>query len=503
MKFLSKQPAIIASILLISFLFLLAPKISSAAVPTFETNPKVVGSEVITSIKSIVTALSTAGGLSQQLLEWAFKLAAEQLKRQLLNMIVDQIVNWIQGGGNPKFISDWPGFFRDAIDQAGGRFLKQLGLGQLCSPLMAAKLSASFIPIPKFSERSSCTLSKVGANLDAFLKNFKNGGWVAWNEMILSPQDNIYGAYILAWDQYEIEKSAAAKAADAEARAGNGFLSVRRCAETRSQPDGAGGFESYCAREEIVTPGAVVGGLASKAVGSDIDYIVNADDFAAYVSAITNAILNRMFSEGLGLLKTTLTSSSSGGGGGGGTLTAAQIQCSQLTGSPAYSQCVNSVQSGVDVREFQKNHLISYINEDLSAQSQLIGAKQATITVLNSSIGILTDLAACQGSATQLNQVTDEKNKIAQHITAIQSDIIALQMKQQEIKAVTDLSMVTTLYTQVITTINPAKTQTLVFSAQDETNQKYKDEAFYQQKLDACLRQRLLQQQQQQQGGGQ
>ena len=65
-----------------------------------------------------------------------------------------------------------------------------------------------------------------------------------------------------------------------------------------------------------MTPGAVVGDLAAKAVGSDIDYIVNAQDFAAYVSAITNAILNRMFAEGMGLLHTSITGSSGGGGGG-------------------------------------------------------------------------------------------------------------------------------------------------------------------------------------------
>ena len=50
-------------------------------------------------------------------------------------------------------------------------------------------------------------------------------------QMVLNPQNNVYGAYVMAWDQYEIEKSAAAKAAEAEAQAGRGFLSVKRCIE--------------------------------------------------------------------------------------------------------------------------------------------------------------------------------------------------------------------------------------------------------------------------------
>ena len=499
MTFLNKKSVIIAFILLASFLFLLAPKPSLAAVPTFETNPKVVGSEVTSALKNTITALSTAEGFAQQLLEWAFEMATEALRHQLLNMLVDQIVNWIQGGGSPKFITDWPGFFRDAVDQAGGRFLQQLGLGQLCSAF-GRRLSAAFIPIPTFSQRSSCTISQVGANLEAFLKDFRQGGWIAWDEM-MRPQNNIYGAYLMAWDQYEIEKSAAQKAAEAEAQAGRGFLSVRRCIAWNNEGYqmcvASGLLESECKKascikEEIVTPGAVVGDLAATAVSSDILYLTGgAKSFSAYVAAIANAILNRMFAEGIGLLNMAFSSGSSSTSGGAVT-SAAQLQCSQLLGTAAYNECVAAVQSGIDMREFQKNYLISYINEDLSAQNQLLGAKQATLAVLNSSISILTELAACQGSAPQLSQATSNKSKIEQQIAAIQSDIVALQMKQQEIRAITNLSMVTAFYAQVIATVNPARTQTLVFSAQDETNQKYQDEASYQQQLTSCQQQQQL-----------
>ena len=114
-----------------------------------------------------------------------------------------------------------------------------MGLSQLCSPFKPL-LSAAFIPIPTFTQRTSCTLSQVGVNLDAFLKDFQNGGWIAWNQMVLNPQNNVYGAYIMAWDQYEIEKSAAAKAAEAEAQAGRGFLSVKDDEPKRKpKPDGA------------------------------------------------------------------------------------------------------------------------------------------------------------------------------------------------------------------------------------------------------------------------
>ena len=461
----------------------IAPKPASASVPVFETNPAVTGDIV---------------KFGEMTFQWAFKVAAEALKKQLLNMIVDQIVQWIQGGGNPKFITDWPGFFRDAVDQASGKFLQQIGLSQLCSPFKPL-LSRAFIPIPTFTERTSCTLSQVGVNIDVFLKDFKKGNWIAWQEMVLRPQNNVYGAYVLTWDQYEIEKSAAAKAAAAEAQAGRGFLSVKRCIEWNSAGlqtcvDSGESMEdckkAACIKEETVTPGAVVGDLAAKAVGSDIDYIVNAKDFAAYVSAITNAILNRMFAEGMGLLHTAL--SSGGGGGGGGS--SAQAQCAKLLGTAAYNDCITAMQSGLDIRDFQKNYLISLIDQDLIYQNQLLGAKQATLIILNQSANILNQLEGCQGTTPDaLAQVQGAASTTASQIIQIQSDIIALQVKQQEIKAVTEISQIPALWVQVANVVNPTATYSLVLAARDETSQKQQAMSLYQQQLIFC---------QQQSGGG-
>ena len=50
-----------------------------------------------------------------------------------------------------------------------------------------------------------------------------------------------------------------------------------------------------------MTPGKALGDTVSKAIGSDIDFIVNADDLSAYIAAITNALINRIIKEGFGL----------------------------------------------------------------------------------------------------------------------------------------------------------------------------------------------------------
>lgn len=524
-KLFNKKFVVLVFIVLI--LFSIAPKPASAVVTVWETNPALTG---VQTAKQTVTAAATWASKLQQFYEWLYDLAVEVLKRKLLNMIVDQIVLWIQGGGKPKFITDFPAFFRDAVDQAGGEFLETAIGPQICSPFKPL-LRAALIPIPTFAARTSCTLSKIGANLDEFLKDFRKGNWVAWQEMVLRPQNNVYGAYVMAWDQYEMQRSAAAKAAAAEAQAGKGFLGVKRCVANDTEalrkctadcyslfPDlaqrdscNANCQTQTCTKQETVTPGAVVGDLAAKAVGSDIDFIVNAQDFKAYVAAIANAILNRMFVEGVGLLHTAV----SGGGGGGGGGGSAQTQCAPLLGTEAYNDCINAVQGGADIREFQKNYLISLINQELDYQNQLLGAKQATLIVLNQSIDVLNQLKDCQNQLkdcqqnqprdstlvlAQIQQVQSTASTTASQITQIQSDIIALQVKQQEINAVTNLSQIPALYNQVAGVVNPSITLSLALAAQQETSQKQQDMNLYQQQLTSCQQQLnlCLQQQQQQ-----
>ena len=506
MKIENKKLAIIIFIILIFYSAMPKPAFAAAAI-TFESNPLVwisnqlsaasgattAAASKVSASSNTLTASGTIAANVQKLFEWAFKIAVESLKRQLLNMIVDQIVAWIQGGGEPKFITDWPGFFRDAVDQAGGRFIQKLGLGLFCSPYNLT-LRAAFIPIPQFSDRSSCTFSQIGVNVNNFLTNFNNGGWVAWNEMVLKPQNNIYGAYLMAWDEYEREKSAAEKAAAAEAQAGKGFLSVKRCIRQHEEPqyDEDGNSLSpkiVCDEQQIVTPGAVAGDLVSKAVGSDIDFIVNSQDLAAYVSAISNAILNRMFAEGVGLLRATVSGGGSGSSGGGGTGTSvAQNRCAPFLGTPAYTQCVNSIQGGQDITEFQKSYLIRTIDQDLAYQNQLLGAKQTTLIILNQSLDTVRELESCQNSPSiNATIVQSDINTIANQIAAIQSDIIALQLKQQQIISVTDVTQIPSLYAQVAGLVNPAATQSLALAAQDETSQKQTGLLSYQQQLDSCF----------------
>ncbi len=525
-------------------LFLAAPKITFADMVTFEVNPLLWIYNILSYGLDLLTSAATVASKAQMFLEWAFKIAAEALKRKLLDMIVDQIVQWIQGGGEPKFITDWPGFFRDAVDQAGGVFIQKIGLSQLCSPFKL-QLSAAFIPIPTFTQRTSCTLSAIGVNLNNFLKDFQNGNWIAWQEMVLRPQNNIYGAYLMAWDQYEIEKSAAAKAASAEAQAGKGFLSVKGgCVERNFE-----GYQSCidsglsaeecdkasCIRRGIITPGAAVGDITGKALGSDIDYIVNAQDFAAYVGAIVNALLNRVFAEGVGLLHAGVSTS----GGTGNTpqelcapfsgtpgyanciaaigqcvpnapsyrtcVVAAQClplsgtpkysdciiteaKCNPLLDTPAYDDCITTKKSGTDILKAQKDFMIFQIDQDLGYHDKLIIALQDNLAVLNQSIEILRKLKDCQRSEPpELAQVQSTASTTISQLASVQSNIIALKSLRAEVVAITDLSQIAPLQARIDREVKPSATQRLVFDTEEDTKGRRTKKISYQQKLDTCI----------------
>src|SRR3989344_6400390 len=106
-------------------------------------------------------------------IEDLFKQLLAILKKQILDMMVDQIVVWIQGGGEPRFITDWSAFLGDAANQATGVFIDDLGLTELCSPgNFKIAIQAYLIPQRKFSKSAKCTLNDVVANIEAFAEDF-------------------------------------------------------------------------------------------------------------------------------------------------------------------------------------------------------------------------------------------------------------------------------------------------------------------------------------------
>ena len=240
--------------------------------------------------------------ISEKIARWVkedlVKSLRDVIAKRIIDYIVDQTIVWIQGGGQPKFVTDWDGFLKDAANIAFDQVIKDVGLAQLCSPFKL-QVQISLLPVQQFQQRIDCTLDDVVKNIEDFYNDFEKGGWIAYNET-WQPQGNYYGEMLMIHDEMITRGALAKEAAEKEALAGKGFLSVKKCLEQNE--------EGTCIKEEIVTPGDTVGVAVASAITSDTQWAANIQSWTA---ALINAVINRVIKEGVGVMKGSEESSGS------------------------------------------------------------------------------------------------------------------------------------------------------------------------------------------------
>lgn len=294
---------------------------------------------VYNNAQAAIAAASALWEKMDKILKEAIKVAWNILRKQLLNMLVNDIVKWIQNGTTPRFVTDWQGALKTAGDKAAGNFVTQkLGMGFLCESF-DVKLKIALAKPITFDESAKCTISKISSNINNFFNDFSNGGWKGWLE-ISEAQNNIMGATLLALDEKYATAAKAQQAAQNEAISSDGYsgdkvCSIRQCpngnggyspAENYSGPSlgwkpaelaGGDGFVCNCLKWEIRTPGRVAGDALQQAAGVDIANLIQAKEFAEYASAIIDAVINRVFREGVALMSSSSDGTSDSGSGPG------------------------------------------------------------------------------------------------------------------------------------------------------------------------------------------
>ena len=268
---------------------------------------------------------------AKEILTQAKNIASELAMRQVLAMLTNQIITWIQGGGEPQFVSDWQGFLLDAADKAGGLFVdKYLGAGYLCEPF-DIDIKIALLDVPPFEERVDCTISDMVDNIDDFYNDFSKGGWKGWIELT-KPQNHSYGAYLIAREEKIKKADEAREAALKDAEAGGGFLSIKACIKGHVEDYEGNTFgecnnkescknieesdlgENFfaCDQETVITPGTILSDITSKAVNQPIKMLEDSISGMAsqmgilgpYIIAIGAALTNQVIKEGLAYVKT-------------------------------------------------------------------------------------------------------------------------------------------------------------------------------------------------------
>ncbi len=393
--------------------------------------------EVQTDVASWQTAASTLWQELDKKYKDALNWAWTQLKKKLLDMLVDDIIKWVQGGGSPRIVTDWQGYLKSAADQVGGMFIEDyLNAGFLCKNFNVS-LSILLAKPPTFDKAATCTISKVVSNLEDFIKNFTNGGWSGWLS-VQETENNLYGMYLYAQDKKWSMEEIAEKAGVNEALSSSGFLPVKVCVESMKN----GEKKTYTARDDMsaedlsegerctkwtnTTPGHSVAAAMDEALNSDIKVLEISDEWYEYISQIFNAVINRTIREGITAMQTS--SGSAGQSGAGITsppnLTANLSSYESATKDTGYSANLTEQEKllktnlGTTLNNYQTN--LSILNTVKSNQESALSLAQQFGQGNNCSLPAGTTVAS---ESAKLNNTNNEIAQTQNEITSIQNQI--------------------------------------------------------------------------------
>lgn len=285
----------------------------------------------------------TAGSTTKEVIE-SVKSALVEAGKQILRSMAKRIlarltrdtINWINGGfdGKPLFLQDPQGFFVDLRNQEIKNLVNTIGYDPINYPF-GRDIAIGLIQGTKnyFAQNAKYSLDQViggDQNRVEFQTNFSLGGWNAYTALS-RPNNNRFGSQLLAKSYYtkvtagfEVDKGGLLKA---ELDQAQGFLSQKQCENPMYDPNntdpfiandlnGDGSVDSQeteqqlalynevhiCERWETFTPGKVVSDQIGLALGSKYRQAELGQALGNSVSAIFDALLNKLVDDGLSAL---------------------------------------------------------------------------------------------------------------------------------------------------------------------------------------------------------
>jgi len=295
-------------------------------------------------LTNILNGIGITGSWSTLTVKSLKDIATQVLKNQIVHRLVQQTIQWIQGGGKPQFVTNWKQFLGDTANEAAGAAIQQIN-PRLCSGLRPFVVNFLTGSNATGYNRVTCTLDQVVRNIQNFYQDFRSGGWVAF-AALSQPQNNLWGVIAISTEEAAQKAIDAQKAAEKEAGV-NGVLPTKSCVnysikaiaeinvqqEQASNPNFAGVVRCYTVNrpptpdecdptnttgycgdtattrmcdvkvckadgQQITTPGDFVAGQANKAIGADLDNIINAQDLTGLISVAINSAINRLVNIG-------------------------------------------------------------------------------------------------------------------------------------------------------------------------------------------------------------
>lgn len=415
------QPILILSFVFSTF-FLIQPKKIHAQIPVTDVGviAALGANKVINGVTAANTTLSSISNYAVQYKELVLDGIANYIAKAILRQLTTSVVNWINSGfeGNPSFVTDPAGFFVSIADQEIGKFIEgSADLNFLCSPFRIDVRVALAFQYSPFKKRITCTFSEALGNLGgavdgasingrSFTKgNFQNGGWNSWLTLTTQPQNNVYGATLMAQEELSLRIANKQVLGRDELSQGRGFLSWKtdcagknstqasqirdnlEYAKTSGDKEEEARQKALLRAEEssgckINTPGSVIEGQLGKVLGSSIDNLGLADEFNEIVNALFAQLVNQVI------------------GGGGGLKGASQPT---YDGS-SYLDRLGAAQDVDTLRNINEKGAEG-IDKSLDVANRIRTAKQSSLDTLLGAEAKINELMACYDSKVSTPQV--------------------------------------------------------------------------------------------------
>jgi hypothetical protein len=172
------------------------------------------------------TAAATTTEVSETFWQWLYKTVVRILVKTLINQIQKDLVNWIAGGGKPKFLTNW----KDLLSKTGNAVADEIiskqapKLCEVFGPLVEIQLQRQSDAADKSDNEAACTLNEVIRDAKKFFDDFNEGGWIAFSTK-LRPENQLWGSIFILNDKQVRQAAKSAEAKKAESTAASGFKS--------------------------------------------------------------------------------------------------------------------------------------------------------------------------------------------------------------------------------------------------------------------------------------
>ena len=272
-------------------------------------------------VSSLVTVPTTPVALTGK--EGCSDSIAGFIAKQLLAAMTASIVNWINSGfhGDPTFISDPGAFFLDVANEITGKFMRDTALAPFCDAFKPQILIA-LAQTQTYRQRAKCTLLDAVGNVEGFFNDFSQGGWAGWLTMTQQPQNNPFGAYLIALDERSTRLAYGLQNKQSEVNQGAGFRALKKCVRydslyTYDTQNYAQNLEEYnvlygasgqiskdgivgCLETVTITPGrAIADALNDSTTKSTTDQLISADEINEALGAVFDALINQFITKGV------------------------------------------------------------------------------------------------------------------------------------------------------------------------------------------------------------